>query len=877
MPKMPHRKLLFVLAWLLVVPAIPGQSQSGTTITLAVPEITAQFVEDSVIAAFEAANPGIDVYLKSVDQFDMPNPDQYSTLEAYHEALVDYFSAADVVLVNEFMSPEVTRAGYTLDLGPLANSDPSLDPDDFYTQLWNSFQWDGGLWALPMSADAVLLFYDPAAFDAARLSYPTANWTLADFENAVRSLTIYNTDNTVAENGVQVLNGMTSVILSLLGESVVDEGASPAEPRFDNPLLADLLTGWAQMDDDGLFTSAGGAVLLSPDSSAPMLTARSAFARISDALAVAPLPGGHATLSVTGAAVSSGTQYPEAAYALAKFLTTSPEVVGLQFGTLPARRSLQGQAASGPGNGNLLGRGRNRNAANNAVTEQAVLDAFENGYSVSDSRFARAIATAYTRMQQNSIDAATALEETRLELLERLAYADGLMVELVVEPPPTPLVLAEGEIALRLGVESPFRAFPDEERWIAAAADFAASDPQVGVVEVQQYNGNLTEIAEQNDCAFLSSNQVPTVDLSLLRSLDPLLSSDPNFNPDDLIGLELVQRDGMTWAYPAVIQPQGMRYNTDLFNQAGVPLPESGTWTLAEFEAALRQIYAVTGEIPFVPRSFGNSHLLMLIAAYGGLPFDTRTSPQVVNFTAPETIDAIRQVLDLAKDGLMAYNGLAETGGGGLRIIVGGPGETPTALYTELFSGRGPGARIVDANGDTSVNPNPLVTFPTGSRAALSYELGAFYISASSLQAEACYRLITHLAGYPELYAGIPAQRSDIDAAAQDSAEAAFYHAFDALMQQPDTVTIPTVFGGGSPVSILQYYWLNRAADRYVLEDADLVVELTTAEQMTREYLSCVDAIPAFSPDLQDFQTYVQQFTDCAVQVDPAAAAVFGG
>jgi hypothetical protein len=54
------------------------------------------------------------------------------------------------------------------------------------------------------------------------------------------------------------------------------------------------------------------------------------------------LPGGKAGLDVQGFAVSRGTTNPEIAYALAKYLTESPEVIYRFFGTSPARRSMVG-------------------------------------------------------------------------------------------------------------------------------------------------------------------------------------------------------------------------------------------------------------------------------------------------------------------------------------------------------------------------------------------------------------------------------------------------------------------------------------------------------------------------------------------------------
>ncbi len=62
-----------------------------------------------------------------------------------------------------------------------------------------------------------------------------------------------------------------------------------------------------------------------------------------------------------------------------------------------------------------------------------------------------------------------------------------------------------------------------------------------------------------------------------------------------------------------------------------------------------------TDPAPFQPNDPSGSYLLMLIAAFGGLPIDYRTDPPTINFTDAATVDAIRQVLDLAKDGYIAY------------------------------------------------------------------------------------------------------------------------------------------------------------------------------------------------------------------------------
>ncbi len=199
---------------------------------------------------------------------------------------------------------------------------------------------------------------------------------------------------------------------------------------------------------------------------------------------------------------------------------------------------------------------------------------------------------------------------------------------------------------------------------------------------------SLSDMADDYDCFLASNNIIPTADLSLLRSLDPLLAADPTYDPTDMLNgvMQQVQRDGQTWGLPVMIQPLAMRYDPDLFAQAGAVPPVNG-WTVEDFEYALQALKANSGDSsPFVPRTFGNTYLLMLIAAYGGLPLDYRTNPPTINFTDPNTVAAIQRVLDLAKNGYIDYSTLASNGGGMTFSV---SEDDTTALYTEAQMGIG--------------------------------------------------------------------------------------------------------------------------------------------------------------------------------------------
>src|SRR5690606_30509099 len=114
-------------------------------------------------------------------------------------------------------------------------------------------------------------------------------------------------------------------------------------------------------------------------------------------------------------------------------------------------------------------------------------------------------------------------------------------------------------------------------------------------------------------------------------------------------------------------------------------------------------------------------------------PLDYRTNPVTVNFTDPANVEAIRQVLDLAKDGYIAYSELANFS---FNIFGGTEG---IAMYSELLNDIA--AVLAAAGSQGEDNPYRLTLFPVGSTySALSYDLGAGYISADTTNVEACYR-----------------------------------------------------------------------------------------------------------------------------------------
>ncbi len=867
------------LTWMIVILSAtmigPARAQDGGPVL----QVTAPFFAEDillpVLEQYEADNPGVQVQLVTYQGFGMPVEDSDDP-EAYLDNLAAYFSSADVLLVDSGLTPEATRANYVLDLSPLTQSDPSYNEANFHPALLRSFQWDGGQWALPISTSFVVISYIPEAFDAAGLAYPSASWTLADLDNAARTLTQYNADGSIAMPGLTVQGfgggSIAPLFLSLLGQGVYSEAAFPNNPDFSNPQLETYLDTWLQMVNDGLLNVPEGV-----DNDDIPMTLGTPFGfgggpfggQDETERATALLPGGRAGLNVSGYAVSRGTLYPEAAYDLITYLINNPAAVTVSLGTVPAVQGLDTSEAGGPGGGP----GFFANALVPEELEPLIPDALAQGIPLAESRFSDGIDAALSLMEDEGLDARSALDQAWSDISARLTAADARATAApitVAEPEAAPQ-LAAGEISLNfaiLGGGGPGGGFAVQEQWQTAADAFAADDPEVGFITLDTANQNqLEEVTQNFDCFYANTNLVPDADLAQLLNLDPFISTDSSLDPDDFIRdvFDQVQANNQTWALPLQLSPLVLRFDYDIYNVAGVTPPQ-GSWTVAEFEDSVRQIKVVLeeGQTPVELNVAAQSSFVALIAAYGGLPFDTRTDPPTVNFTDPATMDAIQQVLDLVADGYISYT--TGPGGGGAFLA---QADDSIPIYSNALIAFGFGG-----NNAPPPNTDGIVTFPRGAQFnAVPVNLGTAYISATTRHAEACYRFIVSLSGPTDLFQSMPARRSVMNSpellAARGAETVALFNALADLMEQPTTILVPTNINAGN---FGMTNWLFAVFDRYIAgEVVDLEAELRAAEQTTRDYLVCLAAIPPLDPAEGNPQTFFEQVQACQTAVDPGS------
>ncbi len=886
-----------ILALTALIPAAATHAQdTAVTITLAVQD-NERDTYNAVVKDFEAANPGVTVQLATQTQSNIGAA--ANDVSAHLDGVQQLVSQSDVVLVRSTdVSAEGTRAGYFLNLQPLIDSDSALNAADFFPSIFRAFQWDQGTWALPLSASPVILTYDPAAFDKAHVTYPTAQWTLDDLIAAVKALTVVDASGKIVTPGIELFQGNNDIPLymSLIGKPLADLNAIPNPPNIDQPETTKLLDGLVTLFQTVPSQSAtnnqapiriqGFQQLLFGGGPGGGGGGNNASTRKG-----VLLPGGHSYLNVSGVAVSAATQYPDKAYALAKFLTTRTDIAGRGL-AYPARQSLVTGAASGGtgGTGAIPGPGGFNIAAILArlVPDQRQLltDAINVGYSTTDRRFYDFLGSAIRKATgTGTLDTKTAMATAQSEALnaEQVALtrkADASKVAVVATPVPT--VAPNAGITLKFGMSGFGNAIPKKAEILALADQFVKDNAGVvGRVDVEQIGGGFggnaaTTGASSFDCFYLPYSAVPNLALDTVIALDPYLTADKTYDQKDYVAAALnqAQRDNKIWALPMNIAPTVMWYDPLAFGNAGATKPVAG-WTIDSFKDALKTLAPTikNNNPPFTVQGDAGSSMLMLVASYGGLPIDYRTNPITVKFTDQANVDAMQQVLDLAKNKLIDYRALAATLGIGL-------GLNGDPLYSQQLNGLNFGRPQRADTAAAASNYSP-VTFPKGSKVQLmAFSVGTLYISATAQNADACYKWISTFAQHPELTEAMPARHSLLNDPKMDTlygaALSATYRDVSTVLDDPNTIGAPSLIGGFTNIaSIAVQHWLFQAWDNYVLNGKDLNTELQDSQKFADGFLQCAAGIPAFDPAQGKYSDYQQKFLTCATTVDPALKTQF--
>jgi len=285
----------------------------------------------AMLDEFHAAHPNIRVFytpdpegLREV----MPAAFEAGTAPDVFQGCCDYF-------------PAWGQKGYTLDLAPYVKA----DLDQATIAEWDAAQYrsfflpDGRQFGLPKYHGALALYYNRDLFDQYGVDYPTAAWTHDDYLAALRRLTRDQDGDGQTDLWGSTLTPIYDRIqihVNAWGGHFVDP-ADPARCRLSEPEAVRAVE-WLRArywDDRVMATTlalqkveprqafASGRVAMVEDGSWAL---RDILTQARFQVGVAPFPAGparRATLATTdGYAIYAGTQHPEAAWELLKFLTS---------------------------------------------------------------------------------------------------------------------------------------------------------------------------------------------------------------------------------------------------------------------------------------------------------------------------------------------------------------------------------------------------------------------------------------------------------------------------------------------------------------------------------------------------------------------------
>lgn len=171
-----RKTTLLVLGLALLLTLAPAMAQDEVTVRYFNFTAGSDYVDEleTIVAAFEAENPGITIEVDGA-----PFGDYFTLLQT------DIISgdAPDVFELNYENFVTYAASGALLDLTGLFSEDAP-----YYPRALEAFSYQGVQYGLPETFSTVLLYYNKDLFDQAGVEYPTTEWTWDDARAAAEAI-----------------------------------------------------------------------------------------------------------------------------------------------------------------------------------------------------------------------------------------------------------------------------------------------------------------------------------------------------------------------------------------------------------------------------------------------------------------------------------------------------------------------------------------------------------------------------------------------------------------------------------------------------------------------------------------------------------------
>jgi multiple sugar transport system substrate-binding protein len=203
-----------------------GCGRKSTEVTLKISswgDVQENAILTDLVGAFEKANPGVHVELQRTPY------NEYLTKLMTRIASGD---APDVIFteVGEFTDLYLKNVLEPLDGYVKASG---MDLKAYYPQVTERFTINGSIYAIPRdTAPICVVYYNKKAFDEAGLSYPTDDWTLAEFLKDAQAVKRVDAKGHVTRWGLVDDWVMPEAWIYDLGGSYVDDVKRPTRWTF---------------------------------------------------------------------------------------------------------------------------------------------------------------------------------------------------------------------------------------------------------------------------------------------------------------------------------------------------------------------------------------------------------------------------------------------------------------------------------------------------------------------------------------------------------------------------------------------------------------------------------------------------------------------
>lgn len=780
---------------------------ASTTLTFACPNSDLTVYQDAA-EAFHQANPSIEVHVIPLDEIvSFPLEDETDTLGPVRQLA----SQADAFIWSTD-AVEGGPPGLVLDLTTFVEADGEPTEDDFLTDLWDHFQWQGRTWGLPVGVDPLVVLYDPTAFEAAGVKPPAPGWSWEELFSAAQQLTQREGEQVTrygfADYG---MDGMQSFV-EAQDVQLVDDTVQPPVPALDDPRIvaavetyADLALKHGAMPNPAEQAYGDSFGVVARGGAAMSVTLARFWAQSSrdSELGIAPLPG-KSPVGLNGAFVSAGTAHPEAAWRWLRFL--SREVAPPD--QLPARRSLISTVpfAASAGEEAL---GTFRYAAEHALPPVHP--------------------AAVEELLRQAAEQIFEGEETddALDEAQRQALSLGSAGEAESLPVPTPAPTREPAETIT------FVAF-DRRVYGPLVEAFRETHPEIDVtvktsVDFVQPDDPPSELIEASgaDCfkaAFPAS--APEIQASVL-SLQPFVDADPGFPLDDFLpsALEQVRHNGDVWGIPASATIDVLWYNQELFDEAGMPYP-AGDWSWNDVFLAADQLADGAGEDRQYGFLFWPYRSTFLVQGLGGPLADPDTTPPTFHFDDSSVIVAAQQLAALVEEKI------APT-----------PREANVTHFAELIQdGRVAMWVSVARSAWENEHVRPVALPASGRCLGSSRSFTAYYIAADTPHPEACWawlRFLSERASQPPV--SLPPRRSLLTSDAfRERVEADAQAAYAEMLACEGPSNLVELEWEKPSLWSTVEGWLIPALEKVIWHDADAQAELSEAQRKAEAYLECL-------------------------------------